>query len=239
MPRTLLFVLRDRDDPMIAHERQAFASAARLPLEKVAVHLLVDGMPDLSLLKGVEAVFFGGSGAYSVFDDVPWIRTGFDLLQEVVERGVPGWASCFGFQGLAKALGGEVIRDDSRMERGSTQLRLTEAGSKDSLMGALPPIFWVQQGHHDLVTRLPDSVELLATGERVKAQAFRVKGVPFWASQFHPELTRAQTLERFTFYKDHYFTGPGDFEAVLSDLAQGQDSPEVTSLLGRLVRGEY
>ncbi len=239
MPRTLLFVLRDRDDPMIAHERNAFASAAELPIEQVEVHILADGMPDRSVLKGMDAVFFGGSGAYSVFDDVPWIRMGFDMLQEVCERGVPAWASCFGFQGLAHVLGGEVIRDDSRMERGSTLLSLTEAGAKDPLVGALPPVFWVQQGHHDVVTRLPDSVELLITGDRVKAQAFRVKGAPFWASQFHPELTRAQTLERFTFYKDHYFSGPGDFEAVLSDLAQGQDSPEVASLLGRVVRGEY
>ena len=35
MPRTLLFVLRDLDDPMIAHERQAFAQAADLDLEQV------------------------------------------------------------------------------------------------------------------------------------------------------------------------------------------------------------
>ena len=132
-----------------------------------------------------------------------------------------------------------MIRDDAQMERGSTRLRLTEAGTKDSLFGGLPTEFWAQQGHHDLVTELPDEVELLAMGDQVHAQAFRVKGIPFWASQFHPELTLGQTLERFEYYKDHYFDDEQDFDALLAELADGHDSPEVASLLSRVVRGDY
>ena len=239
MPRTLLFVLRDLDDPMIAHERQAFAQAADLELEQVEVHAILTGMPDSGRLKAVDAVFFGGSGAYSVFDDVPWMQTGFDVLQEVWERQIPSWASCFGFQALAHALGGEVVRDEDRKELGSTLLHLTEAGARDPLFRALPESFWVQQGHHDVVVRLPDEVELLAKGDRVHAQAFRVRGAPFWASQFHPELRLEQTLERFTFYRDHYFDNADEFEAARADLARGQETPEVGSLLSRLVRGDY
>lgn len=239
MPQTLLFVLRDLDDPMIAHERQAFARAADLDLEQVSVHSVLTGMPDSGLLKSVDAVFFGGSGAYSVFDDVPWMQTGFDLLHEVCERQIPSWASCFGFQALAYALGGEVIRDEDRKELGSTLLHLTQAGERDALFGPLPGSFWAQQGHHDVVVRLPEEVELLAKGDRVHAQAFRVRGAPFWASQFHPELRLSQTLERFTFYRDHYFDNPEEFEEARAQLARGKETPEVGSLLSRFVRGDY
>lgn len=239
MPQTLLFVLRDLDDPMIAHERQAFAQAAGLELEQVGVHPIFTGMPDAGRLKAVDAVFFGGSGAYSVFDDEPWMQTGFDVIQEVCERQIPSWASCFGFQALAHSLGGEVIRDEDRKELGSTLLHLTEAGERDPLFCTLPASFWAQQGHHDVVVRLPEEVELMATGDLVHAQAFRVRGAPFWASQFHPELTLDQTLERFTFYRDHYFDNPDEFETARANLARGKETPEVGSLLSRFVRGDY
>ena len=71
----------------------------------------------------------------------------------------------------------------------------------------------------------------------IAAQAFRVLGAPFWASQFHPELTPDRTMERFLHYKELY-VGDGDMDEVEATLrARQQQTPEVASLLSRLVRG--
>ena len=63
----------------------------------------------------------------------------------------------------------------------------------------------------------------VATGRAVHTQAFRVDGAPFWAAQFHPELRKATTLERWNYYRSHYSGDPaaaaridhGDLTALL------------------------
>ena len=180
-------------------------------------------------------MFFGGSGAYSVLDDVEWIKEGMRLCVEVVEEQVPAFASCFGFQGLALVLGGDVVRDDDRQELGAYELELTDAGVADPVLGALPRRFWAQEGHHDHVMRLPAGVTLLARGSGIHNQAFKVDGAPFWASQFHPELTIPTTIERFLYYSALYApAGTGD--AVVARLRSGQDTDEMGDVLARLVR---
>ena len=222
---------------MAAHERLCFAEACELDIDQVATHSMTEGVPARWRLKEVDALLFGGSGAFSVLDDVVWIRQGLDLLVDVVDMGVPAWASCFGFQGLALALGGRVENDESRTEMGSTWLHLTPAGQADPLFSTLPKSFWAQQGHHDHVTEMPSGVERLATGDVCREQAFKVQGAPFWASQFHPELTVQRTLDRFRHYRDHYLDSDGD--SVLRTLESGEETPEVSTLLSRLVRHRF
>lgn len=239
-PRALLVSLRDPHDPMALHERHCFAATAQLPLEQLDVHAMASGRLDASTLPRYDVVFFGGSGAYSVLDDVPWIRDGLTALQEVVASRVPAWASCFGFQGLALALGGEVVNDEARTELGATLLTLTPEGRADPLLRGLPDTFWAQEGHHDHVTRLPPGVTRLVTGDVSAEQAFRVDGAPFWASQFHPELDPSTTVQRFLHYLELYFTGSrAEADAMLATLRAGIQTPEVPQLLARLARGDY
>lgn len=233
-PRALLIALRDPHDAMCAHERMCFAERADLPLENVTVHSMTAGRPTAGLMRRYDAVFFGGSGAYSVLDDVPWIRDGLDTLEEVASLGLKAYASCFGFQGLALALGAEVINDDDLTEMGSTLLRLTPDGVDDPVMGVLPSPFWAQEGHHDHVMTLPDGVDLMAVGDKVRLQGFKVHGVPFYASQFHPELTVARTVDRFRHYQEHYIDERA--EEVLAELQGGADTPEMGQVLARLAR---
>ncbi len=233
-PKTLLIALRDPRDAMCAHERACFAARADLPLENVHVHSMMSGRPKADHLRRYDAVFFGGSGEFSVLDDVDWIRDGMDACQEVASLGLKAWASCFGFQGLALALGAEVINDDDLTEMGSTLLSLTPEGRADPVLEPLPDPFWAQEGHHDHVMTLPPGVTLLATGEQVRLQAFKVNGVPFYASQFHPELTVDATVARFRHYQEHYVGGRS--EEVLRRLQAGADTPEMGQLLARLVR---
>lgn len=224
---------------MAHHERQCFADAARVPVDHIHMHFMQDGRPTDAELTGSDAVFFGGSGAYSVLDDHPWITAMLEGLLEAVELGVPAYASCFGFQGLARAMGGEVVHDEARTEMGGTSLLLTNEGSSDGLFGGLPGQFFGQQGHTDHVVGLPKGVTLLVRGDSIEAQAFRVNGVPFWASQFHPELRQRHTIERFEHYAAHYVPDGTDVDAVRADLHSRSESPEVGELLARLVRGEF
>lgn len=240
MVRAVLVSLRDPHDVMAEHERMCFAECASVPVSEIQLHHIAKGMPSIESLKTIGTVFFGGSGAYSVLDQHQWIEDTIALMLQVVDKKIPAYASCFGFQGLAKALGGVVKRDDDLTEMGSFELELTPDGEKDSLFSSLPTKFWAQEGHHDHVIELPKGVTLLAKGHRVHAQAFRVDGAPFWASQFHPELNYERTLERFQFYSDHYL---GSDEASSNEMFQnvkgGPNSEEVPQLLARLIRKQY
>jgi len=238
-PKALLVSLRDPHDAMAAHERRCFADNARIPLEHLDVHFMVHGPLEPGFSR-YDAVFFGGSGAYSVLDDIQWIRAGMEALQRVVDARVPAWASCFGFQGLAVALGGEVRRDDDATEMGSTLLHLTPEGARDPLMRSLPASFWAQEGHHDRVTVLPEGVVRLAYGDVCPEQAFKVDGAPFWASQFHPELTIQATVDRFHHYREHYFEGPPEAaDQVLHQLQSGEETQAVCELLAMLPRAGF
>lgn len=229
-PKVLLVSLRDPHDPMAAHEVECFRSQAQL--DEIDVHAMMHGHPELA---GYDAVLFGGSGAYSVLDDHEWIRDAVRVLLEVVDKKIPSWASCFGFQGLSMALGGEVIHDKSRAEMGSAWLMSTPHAASDPVFSVLPTAFWAQEGHHDHVVKLPRGVTRMVTGSAIENQAFRVDGAPFWASQFHPELTRETTLDRFHHYADHYLT-PEQRQPMLAEISRGRDTPEVAQLLVRATR---
>ena len=237
--RALLVSLRDPGDPMAAHEHVCFADRATLPLDAVDVHPMQHGSVSPAKLRSYDAIFFGGSGAYSVLDDIDWIKRGVELCLEVIALKVPAYASCFGFQGLALALGGEVVSDASRTELGATPLDLTDAGAVDPLFKVIPRRFYAQEGHHDHVTRLPPGVTLLATGEVSRYQAFRVDGAPFWASQFHPELTKYTTVARFKHYQSLYSSDPEQAAVTLKSLEERDDSPEMALLLAKLVRHDF
>ncbi|MBX2800048.1 MAG: type 1 glutamine amidotransferase [Myxococcales bacterium] len=230
----LLVAQRRPGDLMLEHEAAVFAARAGLQRHQLHVHPIMQGRLARSELARHDAVFFGGSGDFSVLEQHAWLDDAMAVIDQVLELGIPGWASCFGFQGLAQALGGTVIHDDDLTEMGSTWLTLTEQGRSDPVTGVLPAAgFWAQEGHHDHVVELPAGVTLLARGERVPLQAFKVDGAPFYASQFHPELRVEDTVTRFRHYQDNYL---GDRDASLLDaLMNGQDTAEMADVLPRLL----
>lgn len=231
MRHPLLISLRDPHDPMARQELRCFVESTGLP-DLELVHASETPLDD-RLLDRASMFFFGGSGAYSVLDQHPWVRSMLDFLVVVVDRKVPAWASCFGFQGLALALGGEVNRDDARQELGAFPIDLTPAGAADPLFGPLPASFPAQLGHHDHVDRLPAGVTLLATGRKIHNQAFKVDSAPFWATQFHPELRKATTIERWNYYRSHYAEHPHEADAIDRVMDESPDTPEVQTVLAR------
>ena len=230
--RSLLISLRDPEDPMAEQELRCFQGPTGLAdLQKVHAR---DTVLDHGLLASADTFFFGGSGAYSVLDRHGWVRGMLDFLVRVVDARKPAWASCFGFQGLALALGGEVNRDDARQELGCFLIDRVP-GLPDRVFDAAPPTFYAQLGHHDHVDVLPAGVTLLATGRAIRNQAFKVDGAPFWATQFHPELRKSTTMERWNYYRQHYAGSPEIAARIDQRMEEAPDTPEAEAILRRFV----
>jgi GMP synthase (glutamine-hydrolysing) len=232
MKNPLLISVRDKDDPMVQHEFSCFKERSGRDLDVV---FAIERCLEPHLLEGRPAVFFGGSGAYSVTDEHDWIREALDFFLKVVDQKVPAYASCFAFQGLALAMGGEISHDPAFSEMGVVPVDLTTSARKDPLFGYLPARVDVCSGHNDHVSRLPAGVTSFAVGELVKNQAFKVDGAPFWASQFHPELTKADLMVRWNFYRDEFTDDPEEIAATDAVLEAAPETPEVNSIFRRLL----
>jgi GMP synthase (glutamine-hydrolysing) len=136
---------------------------------------------------------------------------------------------------MVQALGGEIVHDPANTEVGTYELSLTEEGEIDPLLGHLPRSFHAQMGRKDRAERLPDGVANLASSDRAPYQALRIPGKPIWASQFHPELNRAENKLRFEQYLEGYSSHltPEEQREALSGFLES--SPEVHSLLERFL----
>ena len=190
---------------MIDHEIESFRSAMGLNAEDLLVRNAVTGLPTRAELEQVSAVLIGGSGDYSVLDAEPWIRDMVDWARsELILNGKPTFASCFGFQILVLAIGGEMVRDHANTEMGTYDMRLHDAAADDPLFTQLPRLFTAQVGHHDRASALPAGVDTYASTPACPVHAFRVGSLPVWATQFHPELSLAGLKTRYIHYRDQY-----------------------------------
>lgn len=231
----LLLQARDPGDRMAPHEHDCFARTLNVPLDAIAIHSLLEGAPSPAVLEQVDAILVGGSGDYSVLGDEPFIRTFLTFLEQVVVgQKFPTFASCFGFQGLVLAGGGDVVCDKEGAEVGTFELHLTDAGRTDPLMAEVGSVFYAQLGHKDRADRLPAGMINLAYSEKTPYQALRIDGAPVFATQFHPELTREDNAMRYRTYWESYGTHLQAEDPVLSTL---RESPETSALLPRWAAG--
>ncbi|MDH3591180.1 MAG: type 1 glutamine amidotransferase [Planctomycetota bacterium] len=232
--RILLLQAREADDPMRAEELLSFAEKSELAPEQFTPHDLLAGPPALGHILSFDAMMIGGSGDYYVSKrNLPGFDELLETLAGAVDAGHPTFASCFGFQLLTVALGGEIVHDPESSEVGTYELSLTAAGRDDDLLGWLPPAFFAQLGRKDRAARLPATVSNLASSEANPHQAFRVPGQPVWGTQFHPELDRESNLRRFHRYADSYCLNPDERDEAL---ARYQESPATHGLLPAFLR---
>ena len=185
---------------MAGHEIACFERCLRLGPGQIAIFDLLSGAPTARDLDAVDVVLLGGSGDYSVVRGGPWLPAALDSMVGLYETSKPTFASCWGFQAMARAMGGEVVTDHSLAEVGVTEMTLTPAGEADPVFGLLGTHFSALSGHEDIVTLLPSSATLLASSETVENQAFCFSGKPIYCTQFHPELDRAGFLDRMDQY---------------------------------------
>ena len=234
--RLLLLQARLADDPMREHERECFVRATGLPDDHVVGFDLCERAPTLDEIARCDALTVGGSGDFYVTkgDLTDFVRL-LDVLREVVARRHPTFASCFGYQCLVRALGGEIVHDEPNTEVGTFELTLTPEGRDDELFSALPVRFQAQLGHKQRAVSHPDGIPNLAGSERSPFQALRVPDVPIWASQFHPELDRESNRDRFLYYQSGYSAYMSEAELAETDARFGE-SPEADTLLERFLQ---
>ena len=233
-PRFLLLQVRNPGDPMAAQEVRCFARSLPCALSHIEVFDLLSGAPSTSALKRTDVVLIGGSGEHSVVRGGPWLPRALDTMAELHAKSRATFASCWGFQAMAQALGGTVITDRNRAEVGTAWVELTHEGEADPVFGPLGKRFRVPIGHEDVVTEIPKSARLLASSDLVENQAFVFVDKPIYATQFHPELNRTDLVARLTKYREYLpLTGHKSIKEFEDNTPE---TPESESILPRFLR---
>ena len=199
---TLLFVRFDDDDTF---------GVAPAAVEDAGGTLRVWNPSDPSAerpsFEGVDGVVVSGSvDNVEHADEKPFIKEAAELMREAVDRRVPVLGVCFGGQLLAWALDASVDKGPVR-ELGFEPIHPTPATDDDTLFFDLGDADRAFQWHMDTFD-LPAGAVLLATGDRVRNQAFRV-GDRAWGTQFHFEVDRAE----IELWLQGYAEGGGDLES--------------------------
>lgn len=147
--------------------------------------------PSLDEVGGI--VVFGSTSNVEDAPSQPFIGRVGALVREAVDRSTPVLGVCFGAQVLAWTLGAEIERAPAK-EVGFEPLRPTSHAAGDRLLSHYVDGDRVFQWHMDTYD-LPGGATLLAEGDQVRHQAFRV-GPVAWGVQFHLEID-ASELEQW------------------------------------------
>ena len=232
--RYLLLQVRNADDPMRSQEVSCFARALETQISRIGVFDLLGGpLQDVDLDQS-DVILIGGSGHYSAAGEGEWLEVALESLRVVHASNKPTFASCWGFQAMARAMGGRVVHDLNRAELGVHHVSLTEAGKTDPVFGSAGDVLQGLMGHEDSVVELPPQTELLASTELVENQAYRFVDRPIYCTQFHPELDRETFLGRLNTYPEYVQKISG---LSLDEFRHSiHDTPETMSLLKRFVQ---
>ena len=219
---------------MAAQEVLCFARSLPCTSSNIEVFDLLSGAPSTLTLKRTDVVLIGGSGEHSVVRGGPWLSRALDTMTELYAKSRPTFASCWGFQAMAQALGGTVVTDRDRAEVGTAWVELTHDGEADPVFGPLGKRFRVPIGHEDVVTEIPKTARLLASSDLVENQAFVFLDKPIYATQFHPELNRADLVARLTKYTEYLpLTGHKSIKEFEDNTPE---TPESESILPRFLK---
>ncbi len=124
---------------------------------------------------------------YSAYEDLDWINSLKNSICQAVDKKIPILGICFGHQILCSALGAKVFDNSAGWEIGSSRVQLTDKGKLSPLFNGFDKQFSVYQSHHDVVSHLPDNIDLLCANE------YGVQSISFsdfiYGVQFHPEFS--------------------------------------------------
>ena len=228
-----LLLVQIRDEQQVRQEEHlSFARYAGLAPGQIEILNLFDQPQfDLAVADGYDAVLIGGASEANVLEPeiYPFVGQSQALIRYCVERSQPVFASCFGFQLAVLALGGEILHKEHGFEMGTLPISLTAAATDDPLFCDIPDGFHAVSVHRQYAVELPQECELQAYTDQC-LHAFRLKGKPFWAFQFHPEVDYQILVERLTFFKQKYTGGDSELDRVLREAVE---TPESNALVAR------
>ncbi|HEX6683802.1 MAG TPA: glutamine-hydrolyzing GMP synthase [Candidatus Limnocylindrales bacterium] len=167
--------------------------ARRVREAHVYSEIIPHSMPiDEIIAKNPAAIILSG-GPSSVYEPgAPQVDA------KLFDAGVPVFGICYGFQAMARALGGTVAHTGSR-EFGGTPVTLNPG----ALFQDLPADQNVWMSHGDCVTVAPAGFTVTASSAGAPVAAFENVAHGFAGVQFHPEVAHTphgqRMLERFLY----------------------------------------
>ena len=230
-----ILLMQIRDEPRVREEEyESFVLYSGLSKSQIDI-LNVFDTPTFSpnVIKGYDALMVGGASEASVSekDKYPFVDYGEKLLLHCLDKNIPVFASCFGFQLAVIALGGSLTKDEKDFEMGVITIRLTKAAQEDPLFKHLSGSFPAISVHQEKTLQAPKGCIALAYTD-VCCHSFRVKDKPFWTFQFHPEVDKKTLIERLTIFKKQYTQ---DDDHLKSILATAAETPESNGLVQKFV----
>jgi GMP synthase (glutamine-hydrolysing) len=154
--------------------------ARRVREASVYSEIVPHTMPLATMLaKRPSAVILSGGPASVYADGAPQVDPA------LFEAGIPVLGICYGFQAMARALGGEVARTGLR-EYGGTPVDVDPDGSV--LVHAQPTQQSVWMSHGDAVHAAPDGFRVVAQTSGAPVAAFEDAGRRLFGVQWHPEV---------------------------------------------------
>lgn len=120
-------------------------------------------------------------GPMSPNDDLPWIKTERNLIQELLNKDTPIFGACFGAQQIAKTMGCVITKSPVKEVGWAPVYRQTT--TIPDIPDKLLALHW-----HEEMFEIPQEAELLFSSDAVKNQGFvmnhRVVGLQF---HFEPQ----------------------------------------------------
>ena len=143
--------------------------------------IVPSSMPVAEILaKNPAAVILSGGPSSVYAEGAPQVDA------SLFEAGVPVLGICYGFQAMAKALGGEVAQT-GRREYGGTVANLSDAADS-TLLHDQPDEQSVWMSHGDSVSRAPEGFRVTASSAGTPVAAFEDDERRLYGVQWHPEV---------------------------------------------------
>jgi GMP synthase (glutamine-hydrolysing) len=179
-PRVLV-VQHEADDPI--HLMGTWMDAVDL----TTCHAY-DGDPVPTSTEGYDGLVVMG-GAMGARDDekVPWLPAVRELIQAAAYAGTPTLGICLGHQLCAVALGGEIVVNPNGRQLGLIDVGFAAEAVDDPLLNAVVGPRRAMHWNDDVVVRLPEGSQQLATAPTGEVQAVRYADT-VWGVQWHPEV---------------------------------------------------
>jgi len=229
--KILLIQLR-LDETMCAQERRAVCRSGNVKPEQVTI---VNGLEETispADLEGHHMLIVGGTGDFSIFDDIIVREHLEKVLRHAKETNFPVLGSCWGAQFLAHIFGGVVETIPEKEELGSYLAWPTTYADDDPLFYDAPQGFWAQIGHHQSITKLPEGAVNLVATERCEIQAFTWLGSRIYGLQLHSDLNKDELIERVDHYRANYAPDQAAYNAFMDSL---KDSPYTDNLIEKFI----
>jgi len=172
--------------------------ARRVREARVYSEIVPHTMPvEEMLARGPKAIVLSGGPSSVYADGAPGIDPA------IFTSGTPVFGMCYGFQLMARGLGGEVAHTGAR-EYGRTPVRVSESGT---LLAEIPAEHTVWMSHGDSVTAAPAGFTVLAATDVTPVAAFEDVDRGLAGVQWHPEVMHTQHGQKVLEHFLHHIAG--------------------------------